>query len=279
MTATGVFAGLTLDRPRLMGVINVTPDSFSDGGQFLDVTAAVDQGRRLRDAGADILDVGGESTRPGADPVSVESELDRVLPVVDALASDGCLVSIDTRRANVMRQAIDAGARIVNDVTALTGDSDSAAVCAAGDVDVVLMHMQGTPQTMQENPVYADAASEVRSYLAERIMAANAAGIATSRMAVDPGIGFGKTLEHNLRILDCLDQFVGLNVPILLGVSRKSFIAKIDREGPAAERVAGSVAAAIAGWVRGVRMFRVHDVAETRQALAVWRAIEDHRHS
>lgn len=277
MAAAGHFAGLSLDRPRLMGVINVTPDSFSDGGQFLDIDDAVAQGRRLRDEGADILDVGGESTRPGADPVSLDEELGRVLPVIEALAADDALVSIDTRRAEVMRQATDAGARIVNDVTALTGDPDSASICAEKGVDVVMMHMQGRPETMQDNPTYADAAADIAEYLAERIAAAEAFGIPKSRMAIDPGVGFGKTLDHNIRILNRLQDFSNIDVPLLLGVSRKSFIARIDRDGPASSRIPGSVAAAIAGWVRGVRLFRVHDVAETRQALAVWRAIDEHR--
>ncbi len=279
MNTMHAFAGLSLDRPRLMGVINVTPDSFSDGGCFFDAAAAIDQGRRLHDQGADILDIGGESTRPGADAVTPDEELRRVLPVVEALATEGYMVSIDTRRAEVMRHAIDAGARIVNDVTALTGDPESAAVCAAADVDVVLMHMQGTPQTMQDDPTYSDAAADVIAYLGARIAAAHDAGIGEGRIAVDPGIGFGKTLDHNLRILNRLGDFADLGTPVLLGVSRKSFIARIDGDGPAEERVPGSVAAAVAGWMRGVRLFRVHDVAETRQALAVWRAIDEHGQS
>lgn len=268
------FAGLSLDRPRLMGVVNVTPDSFSDGGDFLDPDIAIAHGLTLRDAGADILDVGGESTRPGAEPVSEADECARMLPVIKGLSDAGALVSIDTRRAGVMRAALEAGAKIVNDVTALTGDDDSIAVCAELDCDIVLMHMQGEPRTMQQNPTYVDAALDIVDYMAERLRTLEAAGIPRARVAVDPGIGFGKNLDHNLRILAHIDAFHALGTPVLLGVSRKSFISKIDRDCDAKDRIAGSIAAAIAGWDRGVQIFRVHDVAETRQALAVWQAIE-----
>ncbi len=269
------FAGMTLDTPRLMGVVNVTPDSFSDGGDFLDAQAAIDHGRKLVDDGAHILDIGGESTRPGSKPITLDEECGRVLPVIDGLSDLGVPISVDTRHADVMRRAIDAGATIVNDVTALTGDPDSISVCAETGVDVVLMHMQGTPETMQDNPTYEDAALDIVDYMRERLSVLNAAGIGLDKICIDPGIGFGKTLEHNLRILSAVDAFHQLGVPLLLGVSRKSFITKIDRNVPAKERVAGSIAAAIAGWDRGVQLFRVHDVAETRQALAVWQAIED----
>ena len=268
------FAGMTLDTPRLMGVVNVTPDSFSDGGDFLDAQAAIDHGRKLVDDGAHILDIGGESTRPGSKPITLDEECGRILPVIDGLADIGVPISVDTRHADVMRRAIDAGASIVNDVTALTGDPDSVSVCAETGVDVVLMHMQGTPETMQDNPTYEDAALDIVDYMRERLNVLNAAGIGLDKICIDPGIGFGKTLEHNLRILSAVDAFHQLGVPLLLGVSRKSFITKIDRNVPAKERVAGSIAAAIAGWDRGVQLFRVHDVAETRQALAVWQAIE-----
>ncbi len=269
------FAGMTLDTPRLMGVVNVTPDSFSDGGDFLDAQAAIDHGKRLVDDGAHILDIGGESTRPGSKPITVDEECGRILPVIDGLADIGVPISVDTRHADVMRRAIDAGASIVNDVTALTGDPNSIDVCAETGVDVALMHMQGTPETMQDNPSYEDAALDIVDYMRERIETLTAAGIGRDKICIDPGIGFGKTLEHNLRILSAIDAFHELGVPILLGVSRKSFITKIDRNVPAKDRVAGSIAAAIAGWDRGVQIFRVHDVAETRQALAVWQAIED----
>ncbi len=269
-----MFAGLSLDRPRLMGVVNATPDSFSDGGDFLDPDIAIAHGLAMRDAGADILDVGGESTRPGADPVSEADERARTLPVIKGLVDAGALVSIDTRRAGVMRAAIAAGAKIVNDVTALTGDDQSVAVCAELGCDIVLMHMQGDPRTMQQNPSYDDAALDIVDYMAERLMTLEAAGIPRARIAVDPGIGFGKNLDHNLRILAHIDAFHVLGTAVLLGVSRKSFISKIDRDCDAKDRIAGSIAAAIAGWDRGVQLFRVHDVAETRQALAVWQAIE-----
>ncbi|MEX0694879.1 MAG: dihydropteroate synthase [Rhodospirillales bacterium] len=269
------FAGLLLDRPRLMGVVNVTPDSFSDGGDFLDASIAIQHGKSLIDAGADILDIGGESTRPGSEPISTDEECRRILPVIEGLADTGVLISVDTRHGAVMRQAIDAGARIVNDVTALTGDPESVRVCAEAGVDVVLMHMQGEPRTMQDNPHYDDAALDIVDYMQARLLHLQASGIPKTRVAVDPGIGFGKNLAHNLRILSHIDAFHALGVPLVLGVSRKSFISKIDREALPKDRVAGSIAAAIAGWDRGVQIFRVHDVAETRQALAVWQAIEE----
>jgi len=269
-----IFAGLTLDRPRLMGVVNVTPDSFSDGGLFLDADHAVAQGLKLIEEGADILDIGGESTRPGAEPVTVEEELRRVIPVIEGLAASGALISIDTRRAEVMRAAIKAGAVIVNDVTALTGDAESVAVCADAGVDVVLMHMQGEPQTMQADPTYEDVITDIHDYFRARLEVLDEAGIGVEKIAVDPGIGFGKTVDHNLMLISHIDVFHTLGTPVVLGVSRKSFIAKIDRNVPPPERVAGSVAAAIAGWDRGAQIIRVHDVAETRQALAVWQAIE-----
>jgi len=269
------YAGLLLDRPHLMGVVNVTPDSFSDGGDFIDPAMAIAHGRMLIEAGADILDIGGESTRPGSEPISTEDECRRILPVIEGLAGDGALISVDTRHADVMRQAIAAGASIVNDVTALTGDPDSVKVCAEAGVDVVLMHMQGEPRTMQDNPTYDDAVLDIITYMGARLDALTASGIARNKIAIDPGIGFGKNLDHNLHILSHIDAFHGLGQPLVLGVSRKSFISRIDREAAPKDRVAGSIAAAIAGWDRGVQIFRVHDVAETRQALAVWMAIEE----
>lgn len=269
------FAGLAVAKPLVMGVINVTPDSFSDGGEFLEAEKAIEHGRRLAAEGADILDVGGESTRPGAAAISPETEMARVLPVVRALASEGFAVSIDTRRAVVMKAAIDAGASVVNDITALEGDPVASRVVADAAAPVVLMHMQGEPGTMQNDPRYLDAALDVFDYLRGRITACEAAGIPRQRIAVDPGIGFGKTVAHNLRILGHLELFLGLGCVIVLGVSRKSFIGKLSRGEPPEERLAGSVAAALAGAARGVHILRVHDVAETRQAIAVWRAIAD----
>ncbi|WP_119168624.1 dihydropteroate synthase [Algihabitans albus] len=269
------FAGLSLERPLVMGVINVTPDSFSDGGDRLRAEQAISEGLAMADAGAAILDVGGESTRPGAQPVPVAEELHRVLPVIEALAGRGLAVSVDTRRPEVMRAAAAAGARILNDVTALTGDPESLETAAELGLPVVLMHMQGEPQTMQRAPTYAEVALDVFDALEGRVEACLAAGIPRERLAVDPGIGFGKTLAHNLHLLDNLALFHGLGCPLLLGVSRKSFIAKLmpDEGPPPKQRLPGSLAAALAGVQRGAQILRVHDVAETCQALAVWQAI------
>jgi dihydropteroate synthase len=267
------FAGLAMDRPRIMGVINVTPDSFSDGGCFLDAEKAIAHGRALIDAGAEILDIGGESTRPGAEPVSVEEEMRRVVPVIAALRDAGAAISIDTRHARVMAAAVAAGARIINDVTALTGDPDSLAAAAESGAGVVLMHMQGEPRTMQANPRYREAPLDLYDYFSARLAAAEAAGLSRRRIAIDPGIGFGKSVAHNRDILNRLALLHGLGCPILLGVSRKSFIAKLSRGEDPAHRLAGSLAAALWGLRAGVQMIRVHDVAETAQAVAVWRAL------
>lgn len=267
------FAGLSLDRPRIMGIVNVTPDSFSDGGKFFDTERAVAHGVRLLEAGAHILDVGGESTRPGSDPVSPEEEQRRVLPVIRALAERGAVVSVDTRHAAVMGAAADNGAAIINDITALTGDDRALAVAAKSGAAIVLMHMQGEPGTMQQSPVYDCAPLDVYDYLADRLDACRAAGIPDERLCVDPGIGFGKSLEHNLQIMARLGLYHALGVPVLLGVSRKSFIAKIVPETPPTERLPGSLAAALAGLDQGVQIVRVHDVAETAQAVAVWHGV------
>lgn len=267
------FAGLTLDRPRIMGIINVTPDSFSDGGDRLDAGRAVADGLAMVEAGADLLDVGGESTRPGAAEVGEAEELRRVVPVVRGLAQAGARVSIDTRHARVMAEALDAGARVVNDVTALTGDPAALPLVARADVPVVLMHMRGEPRTMQRDPVYDDAPLDVFDHLEARMAACAEAGVPPARIAVDPGIGFGKTVAHNLQILDRLALYQGLGCAVLLGVSRKSFIARLSRDEPAKARLPGSLAAALAGLDRGVQILRVHDVAETAQAVAVWQAI------
>ncbi|HSR72046.1 MAG TPA: dihydropteroate synthase, partial [Kiloniellales bacterium] len=260
---------------RIMGVINVTPDSFSDGGDRLDPGRAVADGLALREAGAEILDVGGESTRPGSEPIEPEEELNRVIPVIRGLAREGALISIDTRRARVMAEALDAGARIVNDVTALSGDPESLPLVARAVAPLVLMHMRGEPRTMQADPVYDDAPRDIYDWLAARIAACEAAGIPRARIAIDPGIGFGKTVEHNLQILARLALFHGLGCVVLLGVSRKSFIGRLSQGEPPKERVPGSLAAALAGLARGVQILRVHDVAETRQALSIWQAISE----
>ncbi len=267
------FAGLRLDRPRIMGIINVTPDSFSDGGDRFESRRAVADGLALREAGADILDIGGESTRPGAEPISEQQEMDRVLPVVEALAAEGALISIDSRHAAVMAAALDQGAAIVNDVTALTGDPAALDLVASRGCPVVLMHMQGQPQTMQVDPTYEDAAHDIFDYLAERVRSCEAAGLDRGQIAIDPGIGFGKTVAHNLRILEQLALFHGLGCPVLLGASRKAFIGRLSGAAAPKDRLAGSLAAALAGVARGVQILRVHDVAETYQALAIWREI------
>ncbi len=271
------FAGLVLDRPCIMGVVNVTPDSFSDGGDAFEPAAAIERGLALHAAGAAIVDVGGESTRPGAEPVSIDEERARIVPVIEELTRSGAIVSVDTRHAAVMEAAIAAGATVVNDVTALAGDPASLPLMAAGDAAIVLMHMQGDPRTMQLAPYYDDVVAEVCGWLRERMAACEAAGIARNRLAIDPGIGFGKTLEHNLAILSHLDAFAELGRPIVLGVSRKSFIGRLSREEPPKARLAGSLAAGLFAVAQGVQILRVHDVAETRQALAVWQAIAHNR--
>jgi dihydropteroate synthase len=267
------FAGFALDRPLLMGVLNVTPDSFSDGGRYLVPDIAIEHGRALAAQGADIIDIGGESTRPGAAPVTVEEEIARVIPVVKALAADGLVLSIDTSKAAVMRAAVAAGARIINDITALTDDPESLAVAAACDASVVLMHIQGKPGTMQVAPRYDNALLDIYDWLEQRIEACRAAGIAAARLCVDPGIGFGKNVAHNCQILADLGLYHGLGVPLMLGVSRKSFIGALSRGEKPRHRLPGSLAAALAGVQRGAQILRVHDIAETGQAVAVWRAI------
>ncbi len=264
-------AGLSLDRPRLMGVVNVTPDSFSDGGDHADAASAAAHGRALMAEGADILDIGGESTRPGARAIPVDEELRRVLPVLDALAGQG-VMSVDTRRAPVMRAAIDHGAAMVNDITALTADGDSMAAAAAAEA-VVLMHSQGDPGVMQEAPVYRCAPLDIYDALEARIEACAAAGIGRRRLIVDPGIGFGKTLAHNLEILRDLALFHGLGCALMIGVSRKSLFGDLGVGATPKARLAGSLSGALAALARGAHILRVHDVARTREAVTVWRAI------
>ena len=268
------FAGLSLEKPRIFGIINVTPDSFSDGGDALALEDALRRGKAMLDAGADILDVGGESTRPGAAPVGIEDEIARAVPVVRGLSDLGAKVSIDTRHAPVMEAALEAGATIINDVTALSHDPDSLDLAVASGLPVILMHMQGDPGTMQDNPQYEDAAQDVFDYLKQRVAECEAAGMDRSRIAIDPGIGFGKTLDHNLDILARLNLYRDFKCPVLLGVSRKTFIGKLGGDAAPKERLGGSLAAVLAAAARGVRLFRVHDVAETRQALTIWQAIE-----
>jgi dihydropteroate synthase len=267
------WAGFDLDRPILMGVLNVTPDSFSDGGQWFDTERAVAHGRALLTAGADIIDVGGESTRPGADELRPGEEILRVEPVVRALVQSGAVVSIDTRHKAVMEAALDAGARIVNDVSALTHDVESAALVARRGASVVLMHMRGEPRTMQCDAVYNSPLIEVLEFLKLRIEASTAAGIPSDHIAIDPGIGFGKRVFDNLELLSRIASFHSLGCGIVVGVSRKSTIARLSKGEPPKARLPGSLAAALSAVEQGVKVLRVHDVAETRQALAVWRAI------
>jgi dihydropteroate synthase len=267
------FGGIGMDAPRIMGILNVTPDSFSDGGRFTNAVAALAQVRAM--AGADILDIGGESTRPGAQVIDPDEETARTAPVIAAIRAAGIAtpISIDTRKATVARAAFAAGAGIVNDVAAMTYDAAMAGFVAAAEAPVILMHAQGTPQTMQLGPRYDDVLLDVYDFLAARIDAALSAGIARSRITVDPGIGFGKTITHNLALLQRLSLFHSLGCPILLGASRKKFIGTISGTDAVDGRMPGSLAVALAGVAQGVQMVRVHDVAETRAALALWQAV------
>jgi len=259
---------LSLERPLVMGVVNVTPDSFSDGGKFLHPQAAISHARRLIDEGVDLLDVGGESTRPGAAPVSEEEELKRILPVLEAL--HGFPVSVDTRRPKVMQAALAAGVSMINDIEALRAPGAMEAV-AKSDCAVCLMHMKGAPETMQQDPNYGNVVKEVKEFLASRIAACEMAGIARDRLVADPGFGFGKTLEHNLALLKRLPEFAGLGVPILAGWSRKSSLGRITgRE--SGDWLAGSLCAALLALLGGARILRVHDVKETRDAVRMFEA-------
>lgn len=263
--------GGPLARPMIMGVVNATPDSFSDSGRHLDARAVAAHGRQLAAEGADILDVGGESTRPGAEPVAQRAEMDRVLPVLKGLSNlYGVRLSIDTRRAEVMAAALDAGVTMINDVTALAGDPLSLQTAAASDAAVVLMHMQGEPPTMNVAPAYEDTVLDIFDFLEARIAACLRAGIPRERLIVDPGIGFGKTGADNLEILRQLSVYHGLGCPILIGVSRKGLTGDLDRARPPKERLPGSLTAAVRALDQGVQILRVHDVAETRQAVDVW---------
>ena len=267
-------AGFDFSTPVIMGIVNVTPDSFSDGGQFSDTATAIRHGRKLVEDGAQILDIGGESTRPGSEPVSEAEELNRILPVLRGLGNESAVLSCDTRKSAVMRAAVGAGAAMINDVTALSYQPDARETVASLGLPVVLMHSKGEPKTMQEKPEYEDVCLDVYDALSEKIAACEAAGIPRKLIIADPGIGFGKTFEHNLQLLHGLAMFHGLGVPLMLGVSRKAFIGALTGENQADNRVVGSVAAALAGLQRGVQVFRVHDVRETAQAFAVWSGVE-----
>ena len=277
MTSENVGARIA-HRPKIMGILNVTPDSFSDGGNFTSQKSAIAQAESMIDAGADIIDIGGESTRPGAETVSIEKELGRVLPVIKKLKTlikkkkAAVQISVDTRKADVAREAIGAGADIWNDVSALTFDDHSVDVAVELDCPLILMHALGPPKTMQDDPRYEDVIGEIKLWLATRIAVAIAAGVDPKNITIDPGIGFGKRLEDNLEILRSLSSFRDLECPILMGASRKSFIGKIDGS-DAGNRLGGSIASAIWSSSQGADIIRVHDVGETVQALKVWSAI------
>jgi dihydropteroate synthase len=262
-----------------MGIVNVTPDSFSDGGRHADRDAALAHARSLIAAGADVLDIGGESTRPGAEPVPAPEEIARTIPLIEAIRAESAIpLSIDTIKPQVARAAMAAGAAIWNDVTALRAHPDSPAVAAELGCEVILMHMQGEPRTMQENPVYDDVVAEVCAFLDERATAAVSAGVAHAKIWTDPGIGFGKRPHHNLALIAHLDRLIALGFPLVLGVSRKRFIRSIDATATeASDRIGGSLAAALAGVRMGAHAVRVHDVRETVQALKLWSAVEEAR--
>lgn len=266
---------IRLDQPQVMGIVNATPDSFSDGGAFADVTSAAEAGAGMAAQGAAIIDVGGESTRPGATLVWEEDEIARVMPVLQKLSAGGNAVSIDTRKSAVMTAALGVGAGMINDVSALTWDPQSAEVVAKADVPVVLMHHQGDPQSMQKDPRYDDVMVEVYLWLEERIAVAEAAGIARDKILIDPGIGFGKTVAHNLELMNGLALLHGLGCPIVLGASRKRMIGALANEAPADQRLPGSLALALKAVEQGAQIVRVHDVPETVQALKVWRGLRD----
>jgi dihydropteroate synthase len=266
---------IRFDQPQVMGVLNVTPDSFSDGGRFADAQSAAAAGAEMSAQGAAIIDVGGESTRPGAASVWEGDEVERVVPVIRQLAGGGAAVSIDTRKAEVMTVALAAGARLVNDVSALTFDPRSGEIAAAAGTPVILMHHQGDPATMQDAPHYDDVLVEVYLWLEERIAAAEAAGIARSKILVDPGFGFGKSVAHNLELMNGLGIFHSLGCPIVLGASRKRTIGALSGEAPADKRLGGSIALALKAAEQGVQIIRAHDVSETVQALKVWRGLRD----
>lgn len=264
---------LSLSRPLVMGIVNTTPDSFSDGGHCLVARAAIDHALKLADAGADILDVGGESTRPGAQPVPVDEEIRRVLPVAEALVRRGLVVSVDTRKPEVMQAALAAGVAMINDVSALR-EPAALETLAGSQAAICLMHMRGEPGSMQAAPAYDNVVEEVAGFLQERIALCEAAGIDRARLAIDPGFGFGKRLEHNLALLAGLSQLAGLGVPVLVGMSRKSMLGSLTGRTVLAREFAG-VAAHLAAVLRGARIVRVHDVSAMRDALAVWNALEE----
>ena len=270
---SAVWAGITLDRPRIMGVLNATPDSFSDGGDRATESAAIAAGLKMAADGADIVDVGGESTRPGATPVPPDAEQQRVIPVIRALARQGVRVSVDTRNASTMAAALDAGAMIVNDVSGLGHDPDAAALVARRGCPVVLMHMRGTPATMRDRAIYNDVARDVVSELGACLVHAEQAGIRPEVVVLDPGVGFAKDAAQSIAILRALPLLATLGCPLLVGVSRKSFIGAVAHEPDTGRRLSGSIAAGLFALARGAAILRVHDVPETVQAIRVWTAL------
>jgi dihydropteroate synthase len=271
---TAAYAGIPLDRPLLMAIVNVTPDSFSDGGERLDPAQAIDDGLRFVAEGADIVDVGGESTRPGSQPTSPDEELRRILPVVEGLARQKALVSIDTRRASVARAALDAGARIVNDVSALRDDAAMLPLVAGRDAEVVLMHRRGLPENTFAGPAYINVVEDIRAFLLERAAACEKGGVKRERIALDPGIGFGKSVAQELELIAGTGRLVDAGYPVLVGCSRKSFLGKLTGIEKPADRDPASVWLAVEAARRGAAIVRVHNVMATRQALAVWAAMK-----
>lgn len=269
-----LISDLTAGKTKIMGVVNVTPDSFSDGGYFYDPEAAIQHGLKLIRAGADVLDVGGESSRPGAEVVEVEEEIRRVIPVIEGLKKEGAkCISIDTRNAKTMEEALKAGVDIINDISGLRHDSRSVGVAVEANVPVILMHMLGNPQTMQNNPIYNSVVEDVFEYFKSRISYCETHRLAVQNLIFDPGIGFGKTIKDNLLIIRNIREFLGLGAPVLLGTSRKSFIAKLSKGEDANQRLGGSLSSVLWGLSQGVKFFRVHDVAETVQAIKIYEAI------
>ena len=266
---------IRLDQPQVMGIVNATPDSFSDGGQFADANAAAEVGADMAGQGAAIIDVGGESTRPGAKPVWEGDEIERITPIIRQLTAGGAAVSADTRKADVMTAALEAGARLINDVSALTYDDRSASIIAGAGVPIILMHHKGKPETMQDDPRYDDVLVEIYQWFENRIEAATEAGIARDKILIDPGFGFGKNVAHNLELMNGLALFHSLGCPIVIGASRKRTIGALSGEAPADRRVAGSIAFALKAAEQGVQIVRVHDVFETVQALRIWRGLRD----
>ena len=266
---------IRLDQPQVMAIVNATPDSFSDGGQFADAAAAAEAGAQMAADGAAIIDVGGESTRPGARSIWEADEIERIVPVIRQLAAGGTAVSVDTRKADVMTPAVEAGARMINDVSALTYDDRSAEVAASLNLPVVLMHHQGAPEVMQDDPRYGDVLVEVYLWLEDRIAAAVEAGVSRDKMLIDPGFGFGKNVGHNLELMNGLALFHSLGCPLVVGASRKRTIGALSNEAPADRRIGGSIAFALKAAEQGAHILRVHDVFETVQALRVWRGLRD----